>query len=315
MDVPARSVIVPGRLAGRRLDAALAELAGISRTLAKRLLESGEAEAVGEGGPLRPAGRAAEGMVVRYRLPPPPRVAAAEMELAVLYEDEDMAVVDKPAGMVAHPSPGHWDDRTLVSALLHRWPQAEGVGCEPRWGIVHRLDKDTSGAMAAALTPRGYEGLTEALAARRVERKYLALAHGLFAAPTGTVDAPIDRRRSRRIVSASGKRAVTHYRRLAEWSRPDLSLLEVALETGRTHQIRVHLESIDRPVAGDPVYGRPAPAGADPGRVWLHSRRLSFAHPASGQPIRATAPLPPDLRDSLRSLGPPRSGTLPPDES
>lgn len=304
-------MIVPGRLAGRRLDAALAELAGISRTRAKRLLESGEA--VGEGGPLRAAARAEEGMAVLYRLPPAPRVAAAEIELPVLYEDEDLAVVDKPAGMVTHPGPGHWDDRTLVSALLHRWPQAEGVGCEPRWGIVHRLDRDTSGAMAAALTPRAYRGLTEALAARRVERKYLALAHGLFATPTGTIDAPLDRRRSRRFASASGKPAVTHYRRVAQWARPGLSLLEVTLETGRTHQIRAHLESIDRPVAGDPVYGRPAPAGADPGRTWLHSRRLSFRHPATGRPVRAAAPLPSDLRRSLRNLGPPDSGTLPPD--
>lgn len=304
---------VPRRLAGRRLDAALAELAGISRTRAKRLLESGEA--AGAGGPLRAAGRAEEGMVVRYRLPAPPRVAAAEMELSVLYEDEDLAVVDKPAGMVTHPGPGHWDDRTLVSALLHRWPQAEGVGSEPRWGIVHRLDRDTSGVMAAALTPRAYAGLTEALAARRWERKYLALAHGLFATPTGTIDAPLDRRRSRRFASASGKPAVTHYRRAAQWLRPELSLLEITLETGRTHQIRAHLESINRPVAGDPIYGRPAPAGADPGRTWLHSRRLSFRHPVTDRPIRAAAPLPPDLRDSLRSLGPPHSGTLPPDEA
>ena len=309
MDAPARSAVVPARLGGRRWDAVLADLAGISRARAKRLLETGEAAAVG-GGPLRPAGRAAAGTEVHYRLEESPAVRPAAMDLSAPYEDGHLAVVDKPAGMVVHPAPGHWDDRTLVSALLHRWPQVEGVGSGPRWGIVHRLDKDTSGVMAVALTEPAFRGLSEAVAARGLERKYLALVHGSFSVPTGTIDAPLGRRRSRRRVSASGKPAVTHYRRLAEWSRPDLSLLEITLETGRTHQIRAHLESIGHHAAGDPVYGRPAPPGADPGRVWLHSRSLAFQHPITGQPVRAQAPLPPDLENSLQALGAPRAGSL-----
>lgn len=310
MDAPARSAIVPARLEGRRADAVLADLAGISRAHAKRLLKAGEAWAVGAGKPLRPADRAAAGTEVRYRLEEPPAVRPAAIDLPVPYEDEHLAVVDKPAGMVAHPAPGHWDDRTLVSALLHRWPQVEGVGSGPRWGIVHRLDKDTSGVMAVALTEPAFRVLSEAVSARRLERKYLALVHGSFSVPTGTIDAPLERRRARRFVSASGKPAVTHYRRLAEWRRPDLSLLEITLETGRTHQIRAHLESIGHHAAGDPVYGRPAPSGADPGRVWLHSRRLAFQHPITGQPVRAQAPLPPDLASSLQTLGAPDEGSL-----
>lgn len=231
----------------------------------------------------------------------------------VLFEDPYLAVVNKPAGMVVHPGPGN-QRGTLVSALLNRWPEVEGVGEYPRWGIVHRLDKDTSGVMMVALHTDSHPGLVGVLAARAATREYLTLVHGSFQVIAGTIEAPIDRRRARRFVGPEGKPAVTHYRRLANWGRPALSLLEVSLETGRTHQIRVHLESIGRHVVGDPVYGRPAGSGVDPGRVWLHAHRLRLSHPITGTVVDVTAPLPPDLRSSLRVLGTPSQGALPPPE-
>lgn len=311
---------VPESMEGERFDAALARLAEVSRSRARRLIESGEAGLAPSGGgaPGRPGARrirlntwAAAGDLIWFRLPEEPAVGPEPVPLAVLYEDPHLAVIDKPAGMVVHPGAGNWGG-TLVSALLHRWPEVEGVGEHPRWGIVHRLDKDTSGAMAAALRPEAHRALSEALAARRVRRSYLALVHGSFNAGAGTIDAPIDRRRGRCFVGPDGKPAVTRYRRRAAWRRPGLSLLDITLETGRTHQIRVHLESIGRWVVGDPVYGKPGGGAAPgPGRQWLHSRLLSFTHPITGAPVEAEAPLPPELQASLDALGPPDLGAAP----
>lgn len=302
---------VPESMEGERFDAVLARLAGVSRSRARRLIESGEAglsppggtgPAARPGARIRLNTRVGAGFRTWFRLPEEPALGPEPIPLAVLYEDRHLAVVDKPAGLVVHPGSGN-PGGTLVSALLHRWPEVEGVGEHPRWGIVHRLDKDTSGAMAVARSPEAHRGLSEALAARRVLRSYLALVHGSFSTDTGTIDAPIDRRRARRFVGPDGKPAVTHYRRLAARRRPGLSLLEVTLETGRTHQIRVHLESIGRHVVGDAVYGRPGGGGAPRlGRPWLHARRLSFAHPITGTPVEAEAPLPPELRASLDEL-------------
>lgn len=306
---------VPESMEGERFDAVLARLAGVSRTQARRLIESGEAGLFPPGGTLppgRPGGgrrvrlntRVAAGFRTWFRLPEEPALGPEPIPLAVLYEDRHLAVIDKPAGLVVHPGSGN-PGGTLVSALLHRWPEVEGVGEHPRWGIVHRLDKDTSGALAVARRPEAHRGLSAALAARRVHRSYLALVHGCFSTDTGTIDAPIDRRRARRFVGPDGKPAVTHYRRLAARRRPDLSLLEVTLETGRTHQIRVHLESIGRPVVGDAVYGRPGRGEAPRlGRPWLHARRLGFTHPITGTPVEAEAPLPPELQASLDALEP-----------
>ena len=312
---------VPESMEGERFDAALARLAGVSRSRARRLIESGEAglsplggtDASGRAGVrrIRLNTRAAAGDRIWFRPPEEPVLGPEPIPLAVLYEDPHLAVIDKPAGLVVHPGAGNWGG-TLVSALLHRWPEVEGVGEHPRWGIVHRLDKDTSGAMAVARRPEAHRGLSAALAARRVHRSYLALVHGSFTAAAGTIDAPIDRRRGRRFVGPDGKPAVTRYRRLSEWRRPGLSLLEITLETGRTHQIRVHLESIGRRVVGDALYGKPGGGGApDPGRQWLHSRLLSFTHPITGAPVEAEAPLPPELRSSLDALGPPDLGAAP----
>ena len=307
----AQQVTVPASLDGARFDVALAQLAGLSRTGARRLIESGRAGTLStrpETG-ARPNTRVKAGARFWFRPADKIVLRALQTVLDVRYEDSYLAVVNKPPGMVTHPGPGNRDG-TLVSALLDRWPEVEGVGEYPRWGIVHRLDKDTSGVMVIARRAEAHRGLTAAMAARTVHRNYLALAHGLFHVGAGTIEAPIGRRRARRMVDPGGKRAVTHYRLLASWARPPTSLLEVTLETGRTHQIRVHLESIKRHVVGDPVYGRPGSPAVDPGRVWLHAHRLRFAHPVSGEEVDTSAPLPDDLRSGLDALGVPDGGAI-----
>lgn len=303
-----QEVTVPAALGGARFDVALARLAGVSRTASRRLIKAGEAgrsqhsQAV-----VRPSARVSAGETIWFRRPEPVGIRPCSIAMDVLHEDAHLAVVDKPAGIVTHPAPGH-PDGTLVSGLLHRWPQVEGVGEYPRWGIVHRLDRNTSGAMVVALDEQARRGLAAALAARRIHRAYLALAHGRFGATAGAIEAPIERLRERRSVGAAGRPAVTRYRVIASWVRPPVSLLEVVLETGRTHQIRVHFESIGHHMVGDPLYGRPGGPGVDPGRVWLHARRLRFRHPITAGAVQVDAPLPTDLRDSLASLGPPDRG-------
>ncbi len=291
----------------------LARLGGLSRSQAKRLINSGRAgRDPNEGGPPLSPKRAARAGETVWFIPEEKDlpIRPEQVHLEVLFEDNYLAVVNKPAGMVTHPGAGNHRG-TLVSALLNRWPQVEGIGTYPRWGIVHRLDKDTSGAILVALHAKAYRGLSTALAARDVNREYLALVHGRFSAGTGTIEAPIDRRGPRRFTGPAGKPAVTHYRRLASWERPSLSLLEVSLETGRTHQIRVHMASIRRHIVDDPVYGKPAGPGVDPGRVWLHAHRLRFSHPLDGAVVAVSAPLPSDLLAGLDALGAPTLGSLP----
>ncbi len=303
MGSPTR-LTVPEALDGARVDLVLARLAGLSRSEARRLIEDGrvgQSQAVG-GRSLRPGTRLAVGDQIVFHPRPVVGPQAWAVDLDVRYEDCHLAVISKPPGMLTHPAPRHLD-KTLVSALLNKWPQIEGVGESPRWGIVHRLDKDTSGAMIIALHPDAHQGLTEAIAQRRVARKYLALVYGVPTVGRGTVEAPISSHRGRRRVSAEGRAAVTHYRMLLSWKDPEVSLLEVTLETGRTHQIRVHLGAIAHPVVGDPVYGWPGPHGLAPKRQWLHAHSVSFAHPVSGTRLRVSAPLAPDLRPSLEALG------------
>ena len=310
----AQQVTVPASLHGERFDIVLAKLAGLSRSAARRLIESRGAGRLpaGREAAVRPKTRLSAGERVWFRSVGEGAPRPELIGLEVRYEDRHLAVVDKPSAMVTHPGPGNLDG-TLVSALLHRWPEVEGVGEYPRWGIVHRLDKGTSGVMVIARREQAYQGLRAAMAAREVHRSYLALVHGLFSVTAGTIDAPIDRRRGRSFVGSGGRPAVTHYRRLASWARPAISLLEVVLETGRTHQIRVHLESIERYVVGDPVYGRPGPPEVDPGRVWLHAHRLRFAHPIRNAELDVAAVLPPDLESGLHALGTPDRGALPGD--
>ena len=221
----------------------------------------------------------------------------------VAYEDADVVVVDKPPGSVVHPGSGNATG-TLVQGLLARYPELASVGDPDRPGIVHRLDKDTSGLLLVARTQDAYVELTRMLAAHRVERRYLTLVWGHLASPSGMVDAPIGRsvrRPTRMAVREGGRSARTSYEVRAEYGDPAVSLLECALETGRTHQIRVHLQAIGHPVVGDPTYGG-VRRTLEPGRPFLHATSVSFAHPVDGTPVTVTEPLPADLEAVLTRL-------------
>ena len=229
---------------------------------------------------------------------------AEAIPLSLIYEDDDILVVDKPAGLVVHPGSGNWQG-TLLNALLHHAPQLGGI---PRAGIVHRLDKDTSGLLVVAKTLEGQTDLVRQLQARTVKRHYLALAHGSVARD-GVVDAPIGRhpvQRTKMAVVGGGRAARTHYHVLERF--PHATLLECALETGRTHQIRVHLASIAHPLLGDPVYGPRRAAQVLPAfpRQALHAWRLALVHPVRRTELGWEAPLPEDfaqLLEKLRSAG------------
>jgi len=298
-------------LDGQRADKAIAALLRVSRSEAKRYFDEGT---VSRGGlALRASDRIAAGDVLDLDVPERSvRLAPERIEFGVVYEDDELAVIDKPAGLVVHPGAGN-STGTLVGGLIHRWPQIEGVGEYPRWGIVHRLDRETSGALLIAKTREAHSALQAAIGARAVSRHYLALVHGIFPAPTGTIQAPLERdptQPTRQRVAVTGRPATTHYSVRASWDDGAVSLLDVKLETGRTHQIRVHLNSIQRLVVGDPVYGRPGAPGVDPGRVWLHAARLEFSHPLTKAWIKAEVPLASDLSASLEALGTPSSGSF-----
>ncbi|MBV9613597.1 MAG: RluA family pseudouridine synthase [Acidobacteriaceae bacterium] len=236
---------------------------------------------------------------------PPLKAQAEELPLTVLYEDQDVIVVDKPAGMVVHAGAGHASG-TLVNALLHRFGALSELGGELRPGIVHRLDRDTSGVLVVARTDRAHQSLAAQFRNRQVEKTYLALVHGCMKAMQGRITAPIARdplRRTRMTAKLpSGRAAVTEYRVLEELGA--LSYLEVRIATGRTHQIRVHLASIRHPVVGDRLYGAPAQIPGLPalGRFFLHAHRLRFTSPSTGNPIAIESPLPPELLAFLRSV-------------
>lgn len=303
------TLIVPLELESTRLDRVLARLAGISRSRAQRLIDSGvvlvDGRAVGPSTSIRSGAT-----IVFISEDPPKGLEARPIPFEVRYEDDQVLVVDKPPGVVVHPGAGHHLD-TLVNGLIHRYPDLAQLGEEHRWGLVHRLDRDTSGLLIVARTSEAHRMLQRALRARQVGRTYLGLARGRLDAATGTIDAPIGRdprRPTRMAVTVEGRPSRTHYRRLAEWDR--CTLLQIDLETGRTHQIRVHLSSVAVPLVGDRVYGRPGGIEADPGRVWLHAHRLRFPHPSGGD-IEVIAPLPRDLAESLERLGPPERGALP----
>jgi 23S rRNA pseudouridine1911/1915/1917 synthase len=222
----------------------------------------------------------------------------------VVYEDADVLVVDKPPGLVVHPGAGQ-SAGTLVNGLLARHPELAGVGEAHRPGIVHRLDRDTSGLLVVALTPTAYTTLVGALGDRRVERRYSALVWGVPEAPRGVIDAPIGRsprQPTRQAVVAGGRPARTRYEVRARYDLPaELALLRCRLETGRTHQIRVHLASIGHPVVGDRDYGGGRDA-LDVPRPFLHAEHLAFEHPATGAPMAIDAPLPADLATVLTGL-------------
>jgi 23S rRNA pseudouridine1911/1915/1917 synthase len=227
----------------------------------------------------------------------------ATIPVDVRYEDADVVVLAKPAGLVVHPGAGH-PDRTLVNGLLARYPELAAVGDPARPGIVHRLDRDTSGLLVVARSPRAYESLAAMMAGHEVERRYTALVWGRPVAPRGVVDAPIGRsirRRTRMAVREGGRGARTGYEVVAEYRDPTVTLLECRLETGRTHQIRVHLQAIGHPIVGDAVYG-----GARPGlaldRPFLHAGGLALVHPVTGELLEVEEELPADLTAVLARL-------------
>ena len=290
-----------------RLDVFLARcIPGLTRSRAQRLLRDGRIHVDGET-TRRASFRPAPGAVVTVDLPPAdePGLIARPMPLQVPYEDEHLLIVDKPAGLPVHPGPGHADD-TLVNALLARNPDIAGVGDPDRPGIVHRLDMDTSGLMLVALTLAAFDALSEAVRARTVRRGYTALVAGAVQPPEGIIDAPIGRHpreRMRQAVVETGRPARTRYevqRRLE-----GATLLAVWLETGRMHQIRVHMASIGHPVLGDTVYGGRRPRQVSGlNRQFLHAASLELDHPITGKPLNASSPLPSDLQGTLDTLRP-----------
>jgi 23S rRNA pseudouridine1911/1915/1917 synthase len=294
----AAELTVGAQDAGERLDVFLAAHAG-SRAAAQRLIEAGAVLVDGEPRAKRHAVAAGETVTVR-ELEAEPAREVPPARFAVAYEDEHVLVVDKPAGVVVHPGAGH-PAGTLVQALSGRVAGGEDP---ERPGVVHRLDRDTSGLLVLARTPAAYATLRAAIGAREVVREYLALVDGRPAARAGTIDAPLGRdRRNRMRVSTDTdepREAVTHFE--AERNLPHSTLLRVRLETGRTHQIRAHLKAIGHPVLGDPEYGIPRRYGLQ--RQFLHATRLAFAHPQTGEPVELGSPLPDDLAAALESADP-----------
>ena len=290
---------VPEEARGTRLDRFLALLPEIgSRAVAERLVEEGGVLVDGRARPKSHRLAGGEELELEPPAPRPSGLIAEAIDLAVPYEDEHLLVVDKPAGLVVHPAPGHAEG-TLVHGLLAY--DVEG-GEEPeRPGIVHRLDRDTSGLLVVARSPEAHRRLQELVQSRALTREYLALVVGRPQSRRGTIDAPIgrDRRDAMRqsLDTDTPREAVTHFE--VEELLPRHALLRVSLETGRTHQIRVHLQAIDLPVAGDPLYGRPGDLGLE--RQFLHAARLAFDHPFTGERVDVTSPLPADLEAALEA--------------
>ena len=297
-------ITVPGALDGERVDRVVAMLTGWSRGDVQQLLDDG-AVVVG-GKEVAKSYRLREGDVIELLAEPepdqPPQ-ADASVPVAVRYADDDVIVVAKPADLVVHPGAGN-DTGTLVNGLLARYPEIATVGDPYRPGIVHRLDRDTSGLLVVARTPVAYEALVEQLGARSVERKYIALVWGHLDARRGLIDAPIGRsqtRRTRMAVRDEGRPARTEYEVETEFDEPVTSLLTCRLETGRTHQIRVHLNAIGHSVVGDGTYGGKRDS-LPLGRPFLHAAALGFDHPITGERVRFEEPLPAELAVVLERL-------------
>jgi 23S rRNA pseudouridine1911/1915/1917 synthase len=296
---------------GMRLDALIAALLpSLSRSRAASLVAAGAVRLNGE--VPRKSGRPVAGDVIEIRLPAPvdSTVRPQDLPLEIRYQDADLLVIDKPAGLVVHPAAGHADG-TLVNALLHHVADLSGIGGVLRPGIVHRLDRDTSGLLLVAKHDEAHRALSLALKQRLVRRVYLAAAWGHVRSDSVRVAAPIARsptHRQRMAVIDSGRPAATRFQRLERWRAADL--LRAELETGRTHQIRVHLAHIGHPVVGDTVYGSARPAISGPDRSWaaqfarrvprqfLHAAELRFTHPRTGEQLAFESPLPPPLAEA-----------------
>lgn len=300
-----RLLPVPDGLDGLRLDVALARMFGFSRTVAAELVDSGRVSVDGDQ-PARSA-KVHGGAWLEVELPQPETAAAPPSTvdgLRVLYDDDHLVVVDKPVGVAAHPSPG-WTGPTVLQGLAAMGYTIATSGSAERQGIVHRLDAGTTGAMAVAKSERAYTLLKRAFKERTVDKRYSALVQGHPDPSSGTIDAPIDRHPGsdwKFAVVAGGRPSVTHY--ATDEALRAASLLDVHLETGRTHQIRVHMAAVRHPCVGDLTYGADPVLAQRLGltRQWLHARELSFEHPATGEWLQVVAPLPADLQHALNVL-------------
>ena len=289
---------------GERLDAFLARsVPDLTRSAAQRLLERGAVTLRGRAAKKNDKTRLGDRLTVCLPEPQPVDLVPQNIPLDVIYEDDDVIVVNKPVGLVVHPAPGH-PDGTLVNALLyHCGTSLSGINGELRPGIVHRIDRDTSGLIVAAKNDRAHLALAAQLQDHSLARVYEAVAVGGFREDCGTVDAPIGRhpvdRKKMAVDRKNGREAVTHWSVLARY--PGYTHVECRLETGRTHQIRVHLASIGHPLLGDTVYGSKKPWPGLAGQC-LHARRLRFVHPSTGEPLELECPLPDWFRDVLEKL-------------
>ena len=300
--------------AGLRLDRALAEaLPALSRERLKTLIKGGRVVDAGGTVLWDPSAKATAPATIEVRLPTaiPAHNVAQDMDLVIAFEDEHLIVVDKPAGMVVHPAAGNLDG-TMVNALLHHCAgQLSGIGGVARPGIVHRIDKDTSGLIVAAKHDKAHEGLAKQFAAHSIDRRYLAIATGRPMPANGTVDAALGRSNTNRkkmavVAEGRGKHAITHYRTIEPLK--NATLVECRLETGRTHPVRVHMAHIGHPLVGDPVYGRAKKPLSEVlkarnfVRQALHAAHLGFIHPVTGNRIALDSELPQDMRELIDEL-------------
>ena len=293
-------VIIEASVVGQRLDKAVAELTDLSRSLAHEQIKDGRILVNGQAKKAKYAVK--EGDVISYELPEPEVVeyVAEDIPLEIVYQDEDVAVVNKPQGMVVHPSAGHTSG-TLVNALMYHIKDLSGINGVLRPGIVHRIDKDTSGLLMIAKNDQAHVALADELKDKKSLRKYWAIVHGNLPNDRGVIEAPIGRSekdRKKQAVTAKGKPALTRFQVLERFG--DYSLVELQLETGRTHQIRVHMAYIGHPVAGDEVYG-PRKTLKGHGQ-FLHARTLGFTHPRTGEVLEFTAEAPAIFQETLAKL-------------
>jgi 23S rRNA pseudouridine1911/1915/1917 synthase len=317
-------VVAPAEAAGTRADRFITDalgvaIGGLSRSRVKALMEAGQVTR--DGAIMRdPAEAIRAGATYTLRLPPPEPATPQpqSIPLTILFEDRHLLVIDKPAGLVVHPAPGNLDGTLVNAVLAHAAEDLTGIGGEKRPGIVHRLDKDTSGVMVVAKSERAHTALSEAFATRDLDREYLALCWGLPSPIQGEVDAPIGRhpidRKRMAVVERQGKHALTRYRTERGFGTA-CALVRCRLATGRTHQIRVHLAHIGHPIVGDPVYLKRTPASAKTlpaatrdlllafPRQALHAATLGFKHPVTGDSLTFSAPIPPDMQALLTALG------------
>src|SRR5690349_656781 len=301
-----RSLPVPDGLDGMRLDQAVSRIFGLSRTAAATLVESGDA--LVDGIPRPKSDKVTAGSWLEVTLPPPvtaPVLVATPVHgMKIVYSDDDIVVVDKPVGVAAHPSPG-WTGPTVIGGLAAMGQNVATSGAAERQGVVHRLDVGTTGLMVVAKSELAYSALKRAFKEREVDKRYHAVVQGHLDPLRGTIDAPIDRHPTadyRYAVMSDGKPSVTHYDTLEAFR--SASLVDVKLETGRTHQIRVHFSALRHPCVGDLTYGADPTLAARLGlhRQWLHAHGLGFLHPGTGEPVEFVSAYPADLQNALDRL-------------